>query len=90
MSRPGRPLGSKHSPEAKEKIRQAMVRRWQDPEYRARHLPLLLAEQPAASKLGNAVLAARPRVRPPAGTPARHLFDKVARVLGSSAARSIL
>ncbi len=45
----------KRTPEEKEKIRLGMIKRWQDPEYRSRHLPILLA----AAKHGAAAYSAR-------------------------------
>jgi len=87
LSRPvGRPPGTKQPPEAVEKTRQATIRRWQDPEYRARHLPHFMAV-----RAGDAVAAAnaRRRVRPPKGTPEYHQYEKIRAILGIEAARSI-
>lgn len=97
MPRTGRPPGTKQSPETREKHRRLAIQRWQDPEYRARHLPLLAA----AGELGRIAREAkrvpkvkrsgpgRPRVRPPRGTPEYRLYCKVALTLGIEAARSM-
>lgn len=81
----GRPKGSKQSPEAIEKMRQANVARWKDPAYRARHVARLKAMQPEAVKLAAEVK----RCRPPMGTPEYRLYTKIARELGVEVARSL-
>jgi hypothetical protein len=77
------------SPETREKIRQASIRRWQNPEFRARHLPLFMAVRAAGAKMGSAVAAAKRQVRPPKGTLAYRQYTKIARELGAAAARSL-
>lgn len=77
----GRKRGSKQSPETIEKIRQSMIKRWQDPEFRARHLPRLSAMQKKAASL---------RFKPPPeGTPARKGYIKVRAILGIEVARGL-
>lgn len=64
----GRPKGIKMSPETKEKLRQLALQRWQDPEYRERHLVFLTA---ACAKRCSARKAASKEKRPvgrPRGT----------------------
>jgi hypothetical protein len=78
--------GSRHTPEAKEKIRQKLIRHWQEPEFRARHLPHLLQIR---KKGAEASIAVR-RCVPPRGTPEYLQYEKVRKILGSEAARSIL
>ena len=84
--RTGRPKGTKQSPEAIEKIRRASAARWQDPAYRAHHLPILLE----AGKLGGAAYSERCRERfPKRGTRERRQYEKVRSILGIEAARSL-
>lgn len=89
MKKPGRPVGCKQSPEAREKIRQGMAKRWQDPEYRDRHLPRVREQARAAGKLGTIASAKKRRVRPPRGTPAWNQYCKIAAILGVDVARSM-
>jgi hypothetical protein len=84
--RTGRPKGSKNSPEANERVRQANIKRWQDPEYRARMLPHMRA---IGAKGRTTPRKPRTRIRPPKGTQACREYEKIARVLGAAAARSI-
>lgn len=85
----GRRAGQKRTPEEKEKIRLGMIKRWQDPEYRGRHLPVLMA----AAKKGSAAYSARhkgkSKVRPPMGTPEYAQYCKIAAILGVDVARSM-
>jgi hypothetical protein len=85
----GRPKGTKQSPEAREKIRLGMIKRWQDPEYRERHLPRVRAQAREAGKLGTAAAAKANRIRPPRGTPEWNQYCKFARCLGIEAARAL-
>jgi hypothetical protein len=79
--------GSHHSPEAKEKIRRGLIKRWQqDPAFRARQLANLRA---VAMEGAKASVAAR-RFLPPKGTPGWLHYEKVRRHLGLAAARATL
>jgi hypothetical protein len=78
-------MSRKLSAEARAKVGRASAERWKDPEYRARHLPALLAAQPLGTKAG----IAKWRVRPPKGTPEYRVYTKVARELGIEAARAL-
>jgi hypothetical protein len=84
----GRPRNTprevRRSPEVIERIRQTLKKRWQEPEFRARHLPHTLAIQAVAAKLHR-----RPSVRPPKGTPEFRQYIKVASILGVDVARSL-
>lgn len=75
----GRPPGTKQPADAIEKTRQATIRRWQDPEYRARHLP----------QLAEHARSPRRRVRPPKGTPEYGQYRQIVNILGFAAARSL-
>jgi hypothetical protein len=80
--------GSHHTPEAKEKIRQGLIKRWQqDPGFRARQLANLRSIVADGVK---ASAAARSFRVPPKGSLAWRQFEKVRRHLGSAAARTIL
>lgn len=82
-------FGHRHSAETKELMGRKSAERWRDPEYRARHLPRLLAMQAEASKKGAAVQAAQSSL-PPKGTPERRHYLKVQKYLGTEAARATL
>jgi hypothetical protein len=80
--------GSHHTPEAKEKIRQGLVKRWQnDADFRARQLAHLRSIVPDGVK---ASAAARSFRVPPKDSLTWRQFEKVRRILGSAAARTIL
>jgi hypothetical protein len=84
--KPPRP-GRAKSAETIEKIRATLKRRWQEPEFRARHLPHTLAIQAVAAKLHPPPV--RGAVRPPKGTPERGWYRKVVEILGPAAAKSL-
>jgi hypothetical protein len=78
----GRPKGSKQSPEARAKISAALRERWKNPEYRAFIRSLHLG----GGNYRTPEYRAKMTTRPPAGTPERKVFDKVAQILGAAAA----
>ena len=85
----GRPKGTPQSPETREKIRLGMIKRWENPDYRAQILPKLRANARKAGKLGTIAAAKKNRIRPPRGTPEWNYYCKVAAALGIEAARSL-
>lgn len=74
--------GPKHSLTSREKIRNASKERWNDPAYRARCLPLLLAAQP----LGNPASQVGKFKPPPRGTPEYRAYRKIFDILGAEEA----
>lgn len=88
--RPGRPKGTPQSPEARAKISAAMRHRWQNPEYRAFIRSLHEGAASYRTPEYRAKMAKAKATRPPAGTPERRLFDKLARVLGARVAHQEL
>jgi hypothetical protein len=85
-----RPSGTvravKRSPEVAEKISRTLKQRWQEPEFRARHLPHLLSIQSAGGKV---CAAKRSAGIPAIGTEQRRTYRKVRSILGPDAARSL-
>jgi hypothetical protein len=79
--------GAHHTPEVRERIRQALRKRWQeDSVFRARQLANLRAIAVEGTK---ASVAAR-RFLPPKGTPGWLHYEKIRRRNGTAAARAML
>jgi hypothetical protein len=79
MGKPGPAPGFKMSPEASAKLSERNRRSWQDPEYRAKLLPLLAAHRDAANQ--------RRFRRPDKTTPEGKIYRKIADELGARVAR---